>query len=180
MHKISSREKMLAIALGVIAFLIVNLLFLPKLTTANRLAKQKGKELKAELTAADGWIKQSAYWKEREDWLEKEEPTLTERGNASATQIEELQKFAQEFGLQLKDLQLLSPKEAEFYHPVGVRFSLVGPWASVVRFLAELQTPTLFDVIPRISIRSATEPSQVHCEIELQRWFHTPADEVAQ
>jgi hypothetical protein len=180
MTKISPREKLLAVMLGGIAFLLVNLFFLPTLLTANRLDRQKGAELRAELTAAQNWIKQGDYWREREEWLHKEEPTLTERGNASANQIENLQKLSRQNGLQLRDLQLLNLQEAQYYNPVGVRFTIVGPWSGVVRFMAALQGPTLFNVIPRITIRSATEPSQVHCEMELQEWFHKHLEEAAQ
>jgi len=177
MRKLNPREAALALALGTTAFLLLNLFFLPKLIASNRVAKQRGIELRSQLTAAEGWVRQEAYWRERREWLEKTEPTLDERGNATASQLEDLQKTARDSGLALNDLELLSLAQTEFYHPVGVKFTAVGPWPALVRFLAKYQQPDLFDVIPRISIRSDQEPPNVQCEMELQRWFHNPPPE---
>lgn len=170
---LNPRERALALALALTAFVLLNLLFLPKLTAANRAARQKGTELKAQLAAAQGWMARKDYWTEREQWLESKEPVLKAAREDSATQLEALQASAKENGLTLKDIQLLQLPATEFYHPVGARLTLSGPWPGFVKFVAALQDPVLFDVIPRFSVQSDQEPPDIQCELEIQRWFHT-------
>lgn len=173
LSKLNPREQRLALVLAGVAFLIVNLLFLPQLTASNHAAKQRNIELKSQLTAAESWIHQEAYWKERAEWLEKTEPELTGRRRDSATQLEELQKRLQESGLALEEVQLLQLPETEFYQPIGATITISGPWSGLVHFLAETQTPEQFVVTPRFSIKSDQEPPNIHCEMEIQRWFHS-------
>jgi hypothetical protein len=47
----------------------------------------------------------------------------------------------------------------------------------VVEFIADLQDPKLFDVIPRFSVKSEEEPPNVRCELEVQRWFYEGPDD---
>lgn len=175
--RLNARERMLALLLGGTAFLLLNLLFLPKLTAGNRAAKQKNQELKAQVSAAEAWMAKEAYWTERAKWLAETEPVLNAAREDSATQLEELQKSAREHGLTLADVQLLQLDETPFYQPVGARLTVRGPWPGMVRFVAALQDPALFDVIPRFSIKSDQEPPDVVCELEVQRWFHKPSEE---
>lgn len=177
LKNLSPRERTLALLSGGTLFIVLNLLFLPKLTAANRAAHQKNSELKAQLAAAEGWIAKEDYWTKRRDWLEETEPSLSVARQDSATQLEQLQAAARKLSLQLEDVQLLQLPEAEFYQPVGVKFTVNGPWAGLVKFVADLQDPKLFDVIPRFSIKSDREPPNIHCEMELQRWFHKRVDD---
>lgn len=172
LKNLNPRERNLALALGGTAFILLNLLFLPKLTAANRAGKAKNKELSAQLAAAEGWIAKQDYWDARKKWLDETEPTLTGARADSATQLENLQKMAKDNGLKLDDVQLLQLPETEFYHPVGLRCTVSGPWPGFVKLMAALQDPRLFDVVPRFNIKSADEPPNIRCEMEIQRWFH--------
>lgn len=177
LKNLNSRERTLALLLMGTAFLVLNLLFLPRLTASNQAGKRKNAELKAQLAAAEGWIAKSDYWAERKKWLQDTEPALNAAREDSATQLEELQAAAREFGLKIDEVQLLQLAETEFYQPIGAKIAVSGPWAGLVQFVAKLQDPALFDVIPRFSIKSGEEPSSVLCEMEIQRWFHKPKAE---
>ena len=176
LSQLSPRERNLALMLGVTAFLILNILFLPKLMTGNRTAKQRNVELKAELAASESWIKQQAYWDKRKKWLEETEPELTGDRRDSATQLEDLQKAARAAGIKIDEVQLLQLPVQEFYHPVGARFTVSGTWENMVKFLQDAQEPDQFDVIPKFSIKSDQEPPNVICEMEMQRWFRLPEE----
>jgi hypothetical protein len=172
--KLNARERTLALALVLIGFILLNLLFVPKLTASNRAARQKGVELKAQLDAAQAWVAKKDYWAERKKWLEETEPILKAAREESATQLELLQAAAKKNGLTIKDIELLQLPNTEFYQPVGARLTFSGPWPGFVTFVAGLQNPALFDVIPRFSVQSDQEPPDIQCEMEIQRWFHTP------
>lgn len=177
LRTLSPRERNLAVLLGATAFILLNLLFLPKLGAWNRAARQKHAELKGELAAAEGWVAKQAYWTQRRTWLEENEPALTGPRRDSATQLEGLQAAARKYELTLSDIQLLQLKPNEYYHPVGARITLHGPWKGLVGFLADLQNPELFHVIPRFSIKSDQEPPNIRCEMEIQKWFHIAPDD---
>lgn len=172
--KLNARERNLAVLLAVTGFLLLNLIFLPKLMAANRAGRQKAAELQAQLAAAESWMAKEAYWNERKDWLEKTEPALNAAREDSATQLENLQASARKFDLAITDVQLLQLDSTEFYQPVGARLAVNGPWPGLVQFVAGLQDPAQFDVITRFSAKSDDEPSKVQCELEVQRWFHKP------
>jgi Tfp pilus assembly protein PilO len=174
LKNLSPRERQLALALGMVVFLIINLVFVPQLIGFNRTGKQKNAELKAQLQAAEGWVARKAYWNTRKDWLEKTTPSLNTARQDSANQLELLQKTAREFGLQITDINLLQLDPTEYYQPVGARLTVQGPWSGLVQFVSGLQNPELFDVIPRFSVKSADPPPNVTCELEIQRWFHLP------
>jgi len=174
LKNLNPREQRLALALGIVALLLVNLLLLPKLMAFTRAGHQKNAELQAQVAAAEGWIAKKDYWAERKDWLEKTEPTLNAAREDSATQLELLQKTARKFGLAITDIQLLQLDPVEFYQPVGARLTVAGPWSGLVQFVSGLQEPELFDVITRFSVKSDDPPPNVQCELEIQRWFHSP------
>ena len=174
LKNLNSRERTLALLLAGTAFLLLNLIFLPGLTAAYQAGKRRNADLKAQLAAAASWTAKSGYWAERAQWLRDTEPELNAAREDSATQLEELQAAAREFGLKIDDVQLLQLAETEFYQPIGARIAVSGPWAGLVKFVAKLQDPVLFDVIPRFSIKSGDAPSSVLCEMEVQRWFHKP------
>ncbi len=176
--KLNSRERNLALLLLATGFLLLNLFFLPKLMASNRAGRQKATELQAQLSAAEGWLAKEAYWTERKDWLEKTEPALNAAREDSATQLEDLQNSAKKFGLTITDVQLLQLDSTEFYQPIGARLSVNGPWPGLVQFVAGLQDPAQFDVITRFSVKSGDQPPNVLCELEVQRWFHKPVENV--
>lgn len=174
LKNLNARERRLAGALAVIGFLLLNLIFLPKLIAFNRAGHQKSAELRAQVAAAEGWIAKRDYWNERKDWLEKAEPPLTAAREDSSAQLELLQTTARGFGLSILDIELLQLPPNAFYHAVGAKLTVKGPWEGLVRFVSGLQEPTLFDVIPHFSVKSADPPPNVLCELEIQRWFHSP------
>ncbi len=176
LKNLNSRERGLAFALVGVLFVLLNFYFVPQLLSSNRERNQKAEELQAQLAAAKKWIEKKDYWNEREDWLEKTEPALNAARKDNATQLEHLQQMARESELQISDIQLLQLEPTEFYQPVGVRLTLTGTWSGLVRFISGLQEPELFDVIPRFSVRSEDPPPNVRCELEIQRWFHTPPE----
>jgi len=176
LKNLNTREKTLAFLLAGIGFLLLNLLVLPKLTAANRANKSNHTELQAELNAAQGWMSRKDFWAERKQWLEENEPALGAARQDNVTQLEELQQLAKNFDLKISDVQLLQLVEAPFYSPVGAKLSVVGPWSGLVQFLAQLQTPTRFNVVPRFSIKSAEELANIQCEMEIQRWFRKNAE----
>lgn len=171
LKNLSPRERNLALALGSIAFLLINLVFMPQLLAYNKAAKHKHTELQAQVAAAKGWVAQKAYWTERKEWLEKTEPTVNAAREDSAAQFEELQASARQYGLKISDVQLLQLNPTEFYQPVGARLVVSGPWPGLVKFVSGLQNPELFDVIPRFSVKSDDPPPNVQCELEIQRWL---------
>lgn len=173
LRNLNARERTLALVLAGTAFLLLNLFVLPRLVAANRTAKQKTAELQAQLAAAEGWMDKKAHWEEREKWLNATEPSGNAERQDSATQLEDLQASARNLGLKIDEVQLLQLEETEYYHPVGAKLTVSGPWAGLVKFVARLQDPALFDVIPRFSIKSGDQPPNVICEMEIQRWFHT-------
>ncbi len=178
LKKLSPTERRLALISAGTAFIVLNLIFLPMLTAGNRASKNKNTELKAQLTAAETWIAKDVYWAERKKWLEETQPNLNAVREGSATQLEELQSRARKFGLKMDEVQLLQLPETEFYQPIGARFVVTGPWPGLVQFVAALQDPKIFDVIPRFRIKSDQEPPNVHCEMEVQRWFHKSTEGV--
>ena len=174
LNKLSPSEQRLAGLLAAVVFLLINLFLLPRLHSANTEGGKKREELRLQLAAAQTWMKQQDYWQKREQWIREAQPKLTDPGQETATQLERLQRQAKDIGLELRDITLLPLADQPFFKPVGVRFTARGSWPALVRFLAHFQTPVSFNVIPQISIRSAQEPQNVHCEMELQRWFQNP------
>ncbi len=172
----NSREQTLALGLGVVIFLMLNLLFLPKLIAFNKASRQKNAELQAQVTAAQTWLAKRDYWNERKAWMEKTEPTLHAAREDSATQLESLQQSARELGLTIAEVELLQLPATEFYQPIGARLTVKGPWSGLVAFVSGLQNPDRFNVIPRFSVKSDDPPPNVQCDLEVQRWFLVPKE----
>jgi len=171
---LNPREQRLALGLGAVVFLMLNLLFLPRLLAFNRESIRKNTELQAQVTSAHVWTARRDYWNERKAWLEKTAPALAEAREGSASQLEQLQQSARELGLTLTDISLLQLPSQAFYQPIGTRLTVKGPWSGLVRFVSGLQNPEKFYVIPRFSIRSDDPPPNVQCELEVQRWYLAP------
>ncbi|SDU06664.1 Type II secretion system (T2SS), protein M subtype b [Verrucomicrobium sp. GAS474] len=133
------------------------------------------KKLRADLSYSRIWIGDRALWTQREAWLAKTQPKLSEVGDAgqgSARLLESLQQAAKKNNLAIVSQSLQEPRGTPFYREVSVQLSVTGSLESLCRWLSEVEQPDLFQAISRFSLKcDGPDGSKMRCEMTVARWY---------
>jgi len=170
--QLSSREKNLSIAVGVILFLAVTFLvgdyFRKNQTrlTADLAAKTRQLKMMESLTA------DQALWEQREKWLREKQPKLPDDDSGGVKLLDEIKQLAKAKQV-LLEKQVIRPVVSKpEYSSITVELETKSPWPALIAFLGTLQTPERFIVIESANLKiDATDQTQMRGRFKISRWF---------
>jgi hypothetical protein len=172
MRALTSKEKNLLIGLLGALFVLLNVVGLQTFLNRQRVLQSNIVKLEASLAESRGILMQEKFWEERASWLDKNQPvddTLSIEDDTKFTEF--VETSAKNSGLEYtrKGGGPLPPSGpyAEVYDASQVK----GTMNSLIKWLVELQKPKAFRAIKQLRIKSAPEPPNVICDIEVARWF---------
>ncbi len=159
MRALTSKEKRLLFFLLGALFLLLNVVAL-KTFLGRRAALQANiAALEGELVQSRAILGQKDYWAERAQWL-------------ATNHIEFVESTAKQSGLTYtRRGGGPVPSEGRPYAEVFDASTVRGDMKSLVEWLSKLQQPKEFRAIKQLRIKSAEEPPNVVCDIEVARWF---------
>lgn len=175
-QKLTSREKnLLLLCVGTLVFMAMAIVmndFLQRRTTA----LQKIASLQAQKSENDTWMADRSFWDKRRAWLTEKMPITESLGRAQGQLLEDLQNEALEYGITTEQ-PTLPPLAApnENFREVTVSMRLRGDQATVLAWLATMQSPEKFQAIRQLELeidtRAREKTPQVVCNLTLARWF---------
>lgn len=176
------REKKLVIAMGAIAFLIVNLflyfrVYEPKKNSIRARIRQD----QATVDNADIFMRMRDEVADEIEWLEKNQATVAPSQEVEAG----LQRFAQteatRNGLTIKRQRILPSiqEPGAMYHRARIDLEVSGREDALYRWIDRLQTPTEFRGITSLRLAPEREDdSLIDCKLVVEEWFIPPPEEV--
>jgi len=173
MRALTSKEKRLLFFLLGALFLLLNVVAL-KTFLGRRAALQANiSALEGELMQSRAILGQKDYWAERAQWLATNQPT------DDVSTVDDDNRFIEFVESTAKQSGLTYtrrgggpvPSEGRPYAEVFDASTVRGNMKSLVEWLAKLQQPKEFRAIKQLRIKSAEEPPNVVCDIEVARWF---------
>lgn len=174
--KLTPREKnLLLLCVGVLVFM-AGIILAKQFLDRRRLALEKIVSLDRQKQENDSWVSQEPFWNKRRGWLAEKMPVTESLGRAQGQLLEDIQNEALEWGITAEQPTLPPlPSPNPNYREVTVSVRLRGDQATVLNWLATLQSPELFQAIRELQIEIDTKARektpQVVCNLTLARWF---------
>ena len=168
----SSRERTLALLVGGVLFLLINLVLI-------RFFMQKRAEFMQGIASSQAKIAglkkreaDRAMWAERDAWTRQSLPVLGDPQVANRELGEAVKEIAKKHTVTLETPNPGVPSRQKEYTALGIRVSLKAPWTPLMDFLRELQAPGQFIVFDPLDLKvDPTDKTQLRAEVTVTKWF---------
>jgi hypothetical protein len=178
MRQLTSREKRLAIFLGLAVFVVVNLIGLVVLKRQRVALENQLSDLESRAMVHEVLLGQKREWLKKEAWMSEHQPVYSSPGDAMTDLVEDLSAGSNRSGLDMTPPRLDEVESFPTHNEVSATVEVSGSLRSVVGWLAQLQQPEKFQAVTSFSLASDKEPPNVKADLRVARWFRL--DETAE
>ena len=169
--QLNQRERILALAVGAILFLLVNLAIWSTLLGMSAGARREYAAQRDTRKEQQVYLEEEKTWKRRADWLAKNQPALTNPAEASSllTQVKEI---AGKYNVQLEDPQIGAVESTPSHQSVSATFETRSGWEPLVHFLYDAQRPEAFTVFEQVNLMvDGNDATVMHGRFKIAKWF---------
>jgi hypothetical protein len=128
-------------------------------------------ELRADKAEAEVDLQKQALWTERKNWIDKNEPVLTNEGDTRAQMLQATLKGARDRHLEIIEQTLGDVQHGPGGARIGVELKVKGSMEDLCDWLAELQKPKSFYAVSQISLQADQDQKSMVCTVQLARYF---------
>ncbi|MEO7319651.1 MAG: GspMb/PilO family protein [Chthoniobacteraceae bacterium] len=170
--KLSKRETILATAVGVVVFLVLNVVVI-QYFLKNRARLQIELATKTTLLAKNQErIASQPMWKERDEWLKKTLPKLENEGTAGGDLLNEIRDVATKTSVQALEPQIGTVERRPQMTAVFVTIQTKATKEALRNFLYEIQAPERSIVFESSNLQfDKTDKTQMHGTFRIAKWF---------
>jgi hypothetical protein len=172
MERMNQRERLLAMAVAGILFLLVNLFIWSWLFGA--IGRAHGELTKRKETQKQQaiYVQERDLWTKRAEWIQQHQPVLKNAGEASKLLEEQLRPVAAKHKILLENPQIGSGETTPNHQTVFATFETKSEWPPLVQFLYEIQQPEAFIVFESVNLSvDNNEPTMMRGKFKVARWF---------
>ena len=170
-QRLNRRERVLmAIVAGAI-FLLVNLFVWSSLLGGARRARADLVSREAVRTQQNVFLKEQKMWARRDEWLQKNQPTLKSPVEASAL-LDQIKQAASKQSIVIENPAIGSGDATPNYQAVFASVEVKSPWPPLVHFLYDVQQPEAFIVFESVNLAiDSSDPTLMRGKFKIARWF---------
>lgn len=180
MRALTAKEKKLLVGLLAAIFVLLNVFGLQAFINRQKTLQQSITGLEILAAESRDLVAQKNEWDERAAWLDANQPEDdVSTTDDDAKFYEFVESSAKKHGLQYTRKDGGTVPGDGSYAEVFDSSQVKGNMESLVKWLSELQQPDDFRAIKRLSIKSAPEPPDVICDIEVARWYRPAGGKAA-
>jgi hypothetical protein len=173
MRKLQKNELNLLVLFASAVFLAVNLMAVRAwLQHRGKLAAEIS-QAKTALATAKSWITAAEDLQSAKDWMQNHPALGTTSDGASTDLLNKVRSLAEKNNLKVIEETLL-PTEVGQSGFVVLQTKIGGPFPGVAGFLFDLQSPSSWRSVSKMTIRSDNEPPNVVVDMEIHQYYHTP------
>jgi hypothetical protein len=170
--RLSQREKLLAIIVVGVVFVLLNLVLLNFLLRQHARLRTELAQKSSSWQATQTLFNEREIWERRDLWLQQNQPRLENEGTAGVQLLEGIKAAAQSSGVQLENPAIGSPERSDSYHSVPVSVESKSNWQSLLRFLHNIQAPQKFIVFEAANLQiDSSDPSQMRGRFRIAKWY---------
>src|SRR5882762_3765769 len=169
--QMNQRERILALSVGAILFLLINLAIWSTLFGMSAGARAEYGAQRTARKEQKVYLEEEKTWKRRADWLAKNQPSLTNPAEASSllTQVKEI---AGKYNVQIDDPQIGAVETTPAHQSVSATFETKSGWEPLVHFLYDTQQPTGFTVFEQLNLMvDGNDATVMHGRFKIAKWF---------
>ncbi len=174
MRKLAPNELRLLLVFCAAIFIALNLFGFQAWKSARGGLTREIADAKAALAESQMWIDAAGGLGPGQEWIQAHPPESLTSDAASTALLEFTRASADENGLKVIEENLLPSVSVAAGTATALQAKLSGSFAGVTKFLFKLQYPTSWRSVPKLIIRSDTEPPNVLVELEVHQYY-TPA-----
>ncbi len=136
-------------------------------------ARETIAQLEDDLASRSAAAGDSEFWERREAWLDATMPEMGDAGTAQSELLEFVQSTAAERQLDLSSPALLKPEGGPAHKELAVSVRAVGPDLTVLRWLAEMQSPEKFLFLKTLSLSPDSRRGRpvIVCTVTIAQWY---------
>lgn len=169
--RMNPRERILAAAVGVVLFLIVNFAIWSTLFAMSAGARTDYSAQRAARKEQKVYLDEETMWKRRSDWLAKNQPVLTNPAEAS-TLLSRVKEIAGKYTVQIEDPQIGAVENTPSHQSVSATFETKSAWVPLVHFLYDAQRPDAFTVFEQVNLMvDGNDATVMHGRFKIAKWF---------
>jgi hypothetical protein len=170
-QRLNRRERILLAIVAGTVFLVLNLVIWSSLLGIASGARRDLVARKATRTQQNLFLKERKMWAERDEWLNKTQPTLKSPVEASAL-LDQVKQVAGTHNIVIENPAIGSGDTTPQYQAVFASIETKSPWPPLVRFLYDVQQPESFVVFESVNLAiDSTDPTMMRGKFRIARWF---------
>ena len=169
---LSSRERILSILVGSIAFILITF-FVADYFLKNKARLDADLALKTRvLKRVQGLGAEKALYEQRDVWLREKQPRLDNEDRAGEQLREQVKELAKKHTVLIDKAEFRATERKPEYTAIGIVINTKSSWAALIAFLGELQTPEQFIVFDLAKLKiDDTDQTQMRGEFKIARWY---------
>ncbi len=175
MRKLKTSETRLVLLFAAALFVALNLFLVRLWLDASARVRTALSASEARLAEQQGWIDAAGGLGAAGEWMAANPPPESGAEAASAALLAEIRKASESAGLKTLEENLLPAPGVATGQAVAVQMKVAGPFADAAKLLFEVQGPAKWRTIPRLVLRSDTEPPNVVMDIEIRQYYRPAA-----
>jgi hypothetical protein len=170
-NRMSSRERLLAMGVAGVVFVLFNFLAWSWLIGAIRQGREDIEKRHAARKEQDVFIKERDVWTKRDEWLQQHQPVITNPAEAS-TLLTQFQKAAEKRNVLVENPQLGSGETTPNHRAVWASVDTKSAWKPLIEFLYDIQQPEAFVVFESANLSvDSNDPTSLRGKFKIARWF---------
>ena len=168
--QMNQRERMLALSVGGILFLLINLAIWSTLFGMSAGARADFATQRATRTEQTVYLGEEKMWKKRADWLKKKQPRLNNPAEAS-TLLTQVKQIAGKYNVQIDNPQIGAVETASSHQAVSATFETKSDWGALCTFFTTSRGRA-FTVFEQANlIVDANDPTVMRGRFKIAKWF---------
>jgi len=169
--QMNQRERMLALSVGGILFLLINLGIWSALLGMSAGARADYAAQRASRTEQTVYLGEEKMWKKRAEWLKKKQSRLTNPAEAS-TLLTQVKQIAGKYNVQIDNPQIGAVETTSSHQAVSATFETKSDWGALVHFFYDVQRPEAFTVFEQANlIVDPSDPTLMRGRFKIAKWF---------
>ena len=169
--RMNQRERMLTLGVGGVVFLLLNLVLWNALLGMSADLRRDWAEQNAARNEQQVYLNEYKTWTARADWLQKNQPVLTNPAEASSL-LTSLQQVAGKYKVQIDNPQIGSVEKSPNHQAVSVTIETKSAWEPLVHFLYDVQQPEAFIVFENANLLiDSADPTVMRGRFKIAKWF---------
>ena len=171
MRKLTTNEFRLLIFFCSAIFLALNLFAVRAWTGARSSTDRDLEAVRGKIAESQMWLDGASGIASSHDWIKAHPPQTNTAEQASAGLLQATRSAAEEAGLKITDENLVSAAATTTGNAASLQAKFSGPFSGVAKFLFAIQNPTAWRSVPKMIIRSDTEPPNVLVDMEVRQYY---------
>lgn len=172
MKRLTPRERKLALGVGVVAAIFLNVYIIDYFTTRHAQLRKDIAARTKQLENIRTLTAERAVWEQRSTWLDTTRPKTENPTLAGVELLEQVRALAKAHQVQITNPNPRETRAEGDYVSVSLNIETKSSWKSLIGFLGALQAPDKFIVLETANLKVDTaDQTQMHGRFRIAKWF---------